>query len=87
MKEKVFGTSQLRFIKGISHLTNLISFYNEMSGGVDKGRAMYVVYLAFSKAFGTVSHVTLVAKLVRYGLDKWMRKWMETGWTVTLKRL
>lgn len=87
MKEKVFGTSQLRFIKRISHLTNLISFYNEMSGGIDKGRTMYVVYLAFSKAFGTVCHVTLVAKLVRYGLDKWMRKWMDTGWTVTLKRL
>lgn len=74
MKEKVFGTSQLGFIKGISCLTNLISFYNEMSGGVDTGRTMYVVYLAFSKAFGMVSHVTFVAKLVRYGFDKWMRK-------------
>lgn len=87
MKEKVFGTSQLGFIKGISCLTNLISFCNEMSGGVDKGRTIDVVYLAFSKAFGTVSHVTPVAKLVRYGLDKWMKKWMETGWTVALERL
>ena len=87
MKEKVFGTSQLGFIKGIACLTNLISFYNEMNGGVDKGRTMYVVYLAFSKAFGMIFHVTPVAKLVRYGLDKWMRRWMETGWTVTLKRL
>lgn len=87
MKEKVSGTSQLGFIKAISCLTNLISFYNEMSGAVDKGRTMYVVYLSFSKAFGAVSHVTLVAKLVRYGIDKCMKKWMETGWTVTLERL
>lgn len=58
-----------------------------MSGGVDKARTMYVVYLTFSKAFGMVSHITLVVKLVRYGFDEWMRMWMEIGWMVTLKRL
>lgn len=41
-----------------------------MSGGVDRGRTMYVVYRAFSKAFGMVSHITLAAKLVRYGFDE-----------------
>lgn len=43
-----------------------------MSGGADKGRRMYVVYLAF----GMVSHLTHVLTLERYGL----------GWTITLKR-
>lgn len=80
----LFGTSQIRFVKGISCLTNLIFFCNEMSGGVDKGGTMYVVYHTFSSAFGMVSHV---AQLVRHGFDQWMKKWMETGWTVILKRL
>ena len=35
--KKVFGTGETGIIKGISCLTNLTSFYNEMSGGVDRG--------------------------------------------------
>lgn len=48
------------FMTSISCLTNHIA-YNEMSSGVDKGSTMYVVYLAFSRAFGMVSHITVVA--------------------------
>ena len=40
---------------------------------------MYVVHCAFHKALSMFSHITLVAKLVRYGFDKRMRKWMEAG--------
>jgi len=35
------------FTKAKSCLTNLINFYNEMTGLVDEGRAVYVVYLNF----------------------------------------
>ena len=48
------------FMKSISCLTNHIAC-NEISSGVDKGSTMYVVYLAFSRAFGMVSHITVVA--------------------------
>lgn len=41
-----------------------------MTGFVDEGRAVAIVYLHFSKAFDTVSHKILTAKLVEYGLDK-----------------
>ena len=42
-----------------------------MTGWVDEGRAVNVVYLDFSKAFDTVSCNTLISKLRKCGLDEW----------------
>lgn len=46
-----------------------------------------VFYLAFSKAFDTVSHNILTDQLMNYGLDTWTVKWTETwmnSWTQRL---
>jgi len=67
VEEKIIKSSQHGFTKGKSCLTNLIAFY----GWVDEGRAVDVVYLDFSKAFDTVSHNILIAKLRKWGLDEW----------------
>ena len=48
-----------------------------MTGWVDEGRAVDVVYLNFSKAFDTVSHNILRGKLRKCGLDEWSVRWME----------
>ena len=48
-----------------------------MTGWVDEGRAVDVVYLDFSKAFHTVSHDILLGKLRKYGLDEWSVRWIE----------
>ncbi|KAK4815290.1 hypothetical protein QYF61_026195 [Mycteria americana] len=73
--------SQHGFRKGRSCLTNLISFYDKVTRLVDKGKAVDVVYLDFSKAFDTVSHSILLEKLAAHGLDgctlRWVKNWLD----------
>ncbi|XP_008941304.1 PREDICTED: leukocyte elastase inhibitor-like [Merops nubicus] len=69
------------FIKGKSCLTNLIAFYEEITRWIDDGSAEDVVYLGFSKAFDTVSHSILAAKLRKRVLDdqvvRWIVNWLK----------
>jgi len=52
-----------------------------MTGWVDEGRAVDVVYLDLSKAFDTVSHNILIGKLRKCGLDersvRWIENWLD----------
>ncbi|CAM4645966.1 unnamed protein product [Lepidochelys kempii] len=77
-ERKVIRNSQHGFTKGSSCLTNLIAFYDEITGSVDEGKAVDVLYLDFSKAFDTVSHSILVSKLRKYGLDECTIRWVES---------
>ncbi|GAB0207301.1 hypothetical protein GRJ2_003195700 [Grus japonensis] len=74
-EKKVIGGGQHGFTKGKSCLTNLIAFYDGMTGWVDEGRAVDVVCLDFSKAFDTISHNILISKLRKCGLDEWTVRW------------
>ena len=48
-------------------MTNLINFYDEMTGLVEERRAVDTVYLDFTKAFDTVSRKSLLLeKLLMY---------------------
>ena len=67
--KRVIRGSQQGCTKGKSCLTNLIAFYEEVTRWVDDGKAVDVVYLDFSRAFDTVSHGILAAKLRKCGLD------------------
>ncbi|CAM4611314.1 unnamed protein product [Lepidochelys kempii] len=76
-ERKVIKNSQHGFTKGKSCLTNLIAFYDEVTGSVDEGKAVDVLFLDFSKAFDTVSHSILVSKLKKYGLDGCTTSWLD----------
>ncbi|CAM4571986.1 unnamed protein product [Caretta caretta] len=76
-ERKVIRNSQHGFTKGRSCLTNLIAFYDEITGSVDEGKAVDVLYLDFSKAFDTVSHSILVSKLRKHGLDECTIRWLD----------
>jgi len=73
--------SQHVFMKGRSCLTNLISFYDQVTRLVDEGKAVDVVYLDFRKAFDTVPHSILLEKLTAHGLDgytlHWRKNWLN----------
>ncbi|CAM5083016.1 unnamed protein product [Natator depressus] len=77
-ERKVISNSWHGFTKGKSCLTNLIAFYDKITGSVDEGKAMDVLFLDFSKAFDTVSHSILASKLKKYGLDEWTIRWIES---------
>ncbi|CAM5115924.1 unnamed protein product, partial [Natator depressus] len=77
-ERKVTRNSQHGFTKGKSCLTNLIAFYDEITGSVHEGQAVDVLFLDFSKAFDTVSHSILASKLKKYGLDEWTIRWIES---------
>lgn len=56
MRDKVIGSSQHGYKKGETCLTNLVAFYDEVTGMVDKQRAVDAVYLDFNKVYDAVSH-------------------------------
>ncbi|KAK4830060.1 hypothetical protein QYF61_008398 [Mycteria americana] len=75
--KKIVRNHQHGFTKGKSWLTNLINLYDKMTGLVDEGRAVDILYLDFSKAFDTVSHKILIDKVFMYGLVEQTVRWIE----------
>jgi len=73
--------SQHGFMKGRSCLTNLISFYDQVTRLVDEGKAVDVIYLDFNKAFDTVTHSILLEKPAAQSLDgctlHWIKNWLN----------
>uniref|UniRef100_A0A7M4E698 Reverse transcriptase domain-containing protein n=1 Tax=Crocodylus porosus TaxID=8502 RepID=A0A7M4E698_CROPO len=57
-------------------LTNLISFYDQVTYHLDKGEEIDVIYLDFKTAFSLVSHDHLLAKLANCGLGSTMICWL-----------
>jgi len=58
-----------------SGISNLITFYDEVTGLLNEGRAVNIVYFDFSEAFNTVSHNVFIEKLFKRGLDERTGRW------------
>lgn len=62
MLEAIVGhKTNNKIIKGKLYLSNLISFYNEITSLVDEDQVVDIIYQNFSKAFDTVSTTILRA--------------------------
>ena len=77
----VITRSHHEFVKNKSCQTNLILFFDQVTSLIDRGNAVDIVYLDFSKAFDKVSHDILISKPTRYGLDRsnirWIHNWLQ----------
>jgi hypothetical protein len=79
-KYELIGRSQHGFRKNKSCLTNLLEFFELISNRLDNREWVDVLYLDFRKAFDTVPHVRLIAKLEAIGIRgqvlKWIKDWL-----------
>lgn len=48
-----------------------------MTGLVDKGRAVAIIYVVFRRAFNTFSHKIFTKNVMKNGLDEKTVKWIE----------
>ena len=62
-KENLFPRNQHGFRRKRSVLTNLLEFYSKVTESLDNRRAVDVIYIDFSDAFGKMDHEMLVHKL------------------------
>jgi len=69
--------SQHGFVKDRSYLTNLISFYDQVTLLLYEGKTVDVIYLDFSKAFDTVPCSILLQRLASHGLDGCTLHWVN----------
>ncbi|KAJ7415843.1 hypothetical protein WISP_75817 [Willisornis vidua] len=71
----VIGHSQHVFIRGKSCLSNLISFYDQITHLADQGKSVNAFFLDFSKAFDAVSPRILLDTMSSTQLDKNIMWW------------
>ena len=79
--------SQHGFRRGRSCLSNLLTFLDKVSGYMDEGENVDVLFLDFAKAFDKVPHQRLSKKLVSHGIDGKVRIWIEQWLSGRLQRV
>lgn len=73
--------SQHGFRRKRSCLTNLLAFLDKVTGEVDSGEDIDVIFFDFAKAFDKVPHLRLVRKLQAHGIQGkllgWITEWLR----------
>ena len=64
-------------MKGRSCTTNLLEYIDLLTKHIYNGKAVDVLYTDFKKAFDSVSHRKLCAKLTAVGIDGMVLEWIK----------
>jgi len=83
--KKVMGSSQHRFMKETSCLTNLIVFYDEVTSSLFKEKKQWMLLTLLRLL--TLFPVTSSDKILKYGLDKWTVRWTENSLSCWAQRV
>ena len=73
----VLSPNQFGFRAGRGTEDQLLLFYNDVARALDRGRAVDVVFLDFSRAFDVLSHSILLARLVSLGFSEEVVTWVR----------
>ncbi len=65
------------FLPCRSRLSNLLVFEEAVTSMMDEGHTVDVIYLDFAKAFDSVNHRFLLAKMKSFGLRDVVVRWIE----------
>ena len=76
-KNNLLAREQHDFVRNKSCTTNLLETLHYISSNLDVVISVDVILLDFAKAFDTVLHKRLLAKLKAYGFDGLILKWIE----------
>lgn len=76
-KHDLIRDSQHGFRSGRSCTTNLLAFLDQVTEIIDSGGSLDAVFLDFAKAFDTVPHGRLIAKLRAHGFGGQIVAWIE----------
>ena len=84
---KLFTNKQFGFIKGRSATLQLLNVIDEWTKLLDAGVSVDVLYTDFQKAFDTVPHRRLMAKLTSYSFCKNALNWIQSFLTGRRQRV
>ena len=73
----ILTPQQYGFRANFSTVDQLISTYNDITGMIDQGQVVDLVFMDYSKAFDSVCHQTLLNKLHSIGIQGCLLGWME----------
>lgn len=78
LSKKIVSVSQHGFLKGRSTSTNLVEFVSEAIRAIESGKQVDVIYTDVRKAFDTVQHDALIAKLEELGVHSSLLSWIDS---------
>ena len=73
----LLSLKQFGFVAGRSTVTQLLRYMDYCAEVLAKGCVTDAIYLDFAKAFDTVPHSRLLAKLKAYGIDGKVLNWIK----------